>query len=564
MHIRSLSLWALAQTVAAKGPFLQAQADGISWVIGNDHWNLTQGPVYAKKLFWEGVPDQDLVGSAVGHYIGYDGEANLKFTNASIAARGTNFIDVSFTSSLGSLHWVIFDDLSGAYQYFVNAALPDISILRTLWRLSPDHFDHGRTHLRDEPLPDFALYANSTNVQDETWQLEDGSYITKYDWSNAVRDRDFYGVYGKEVGSWYIHPSTEYYNSDHFSQTLTVHRESKTGDAVQLNVVQDTSHFRLGEKTPQPVGKTWGPWLWLINNGSIPDVKARRAAEDRRFPYNWFEDKAYNRRGGLQGTLLLSDGRPASRAAVFLGDADTSVRPSIQGSGYYYTTHTNDKGRFSFKDVRTGSYGLIAWADGGKLADVYTNVTVPGIEIVKDSTRDLGQLKWQVADRAKRIFQIGDFDKKALGFRNGGVPYEHGKTEDSPANLTFVVGQSKVSDWYYASSAVGRWEIQFNLTAEEVAAGRDATLSVSFAGYSQSGALNVEVNREVYGTLDKNVLASDPALYRSGKISGEWRLLQYNVPAGKLVAGLNTVSFAVTRYTKFRGFLWDSIILEWE
>ena len=50
----------------------------------------------------------------------------------------------------------------------------------------------------------------------------------------------------------------------------------------------------------------------------MPDVKARRAIEDRRFPYNWFEDKAYNTRGGLQGTLVLSDGRPASRAAVFL------------------------------------------------------------------------------------------------------------------------------------------------------------------------------------------------------------------------------------------------------
>jgi rhamnogalacturonan endolyase len=296
----------------------------------------------------------------------------------------------------------------------------------------------------------------------------------------------------------------------------------------------------------------------------VPDVKARRAIEDRRFPYNWFEDKAYNTRGGLQGTLVLSDGRPASRAAVFLGDANTSVRPSIQGSGYYYTTYTNDKGRFSFKDVRTGSYGLYAWADGGKLADVYTNVTLPGVAVVKDSTRNLGRLTWQVADRTKRIFQIGDFDKKALGFRNGGVPYQHGVTENSPANLTYVVGQSQTSDWYYASSAVGRWEIQFNLTAEEVAAGRDAVLSVSLAGYSQSGALDVDVNGELYGSLDKNVLASDPALYRSGKTSGEWRFLQYKVAAGKLVEGVNKVGFAVTRYTKFRGFLWDSIILEWE
>lgn len=45
---------------------------------------------------------------------------------------------------------------------------------------------------------------------------------------------------------------------------VQVHRESATGDSVQLNVVQDTSHFRLGLATAQPVGKIWGPWLWYL------------------------------------------------------------------------------------------------------------------------------------------------------------------------------------------------------------------------------------------------------------------------------------------------------------
>lgn len=67
-----LSLWPLLGLLVAAetGPFLKEVGDG-SWVIGNDIWNVTQGPVYAKKLFWEGVPGADLVGSAVGHYIGY-------------------------------------------------------------------------------------------------------------------------------------------------------------------------------------------------------------------------------------------------------------------------------------------------------------------------------------------------------------------------------------------------------------------------------------------------------------------------------------------------------------
>lgn len=57
----------LAQTCAAAGPFL-TQLDDTKWIIGNDHWNVTQNAQYATKLYWKG---QDLVGGAVGGYVSY-------------------------------------------------------------------------------------------------------------------------------------------------------------------------------------------------------------------------------------------------------------------------------------------------------------------------------------------------------------------------------------------------------------------------------------------------------------------------------------------------------------
>jgi rhamnogalacturonan endolyase len=89
----------------------------------------------------------------------------------------SDYIDISFSSTYGDLHWVIYPNLAGAYQYFVNKALPDISIFRTLWRLDPARFTNGYTTTKDAPLPDFSLYANATKVQDETFQLADGSYV---------------------------------------------------------------------------------------------------------------------------------------------------------------------------------------------------------------------------------------------------------------------------------------------------------------------------------------------------------------------------------------------------
>lgn len=53
----------------------------------------------------------------------------------------------------------------------------------------------------------------ATNVQDEMWQLADGTFA-RYEFAYCVRERDFHGVYGPRVGSWYIHAGRDYYDYD--------------------------------------------------------------------------------------------------------------------------------------------------------------------------------------------------------------------------------------------------------------------------------------------------------------------------------------------------------------
>lgn len=151
-----------------------------------------------------------------------DGENNLNFTSAEIVARGDNYIDVSFSATQGEFHWVIFDDLPGAYQYFVNRALPTLGVFRSLFRLDNETFPRGRTNIKDDILPPFSLYVGAPEVQDETFQLPNGTYLTKYDWSAFIRDIDFYGVYGDNFGSWYIRPGEDYFNGNHLKQELIV------------------------------------------------------------------------------------------------------------------------------------------------------------------------------------------------------------------------------------------------------------------------------------------------------------------------------------------------------
>lgn len=137
-------------------------------------------------------------------------------------AQGEDYIDVSFSANEGDVHWVIFDDLPGAYQYFVNRDLPVLGVFRTLLRLDNQTFTNGRTNIKDEALPPFSLYGNATKVEDETWQLANGTYITKYDWSDFIRGLDFYGLYGESFGSWYIRPGEDYFNGNHLKQELIV------------------------------------------------------------------------------------------------------------------------------------------------------------------------------------------------------------------------------------------------------------------------------------------------------------------------------------------------------
>jgi rhamnogalacturonan endolyase len=61
-----LTVLTAARTALAKGPFLQ-QVTSSQWIIGNDIWNLTQGPTYATNLHFQG---SDAVGKAQGHYAG--------------------------------------------------------------------------------------------------------------------------------------------------------------------------------------------------------------------------------------------------------------------------------------------------------------------------------------------------------------------------------------------------------------------------------------------------------------------------------------------------------------
>jgi len=341
-----------------------------------------------------------------------------------------------------------------------------------------------------------------------------------------------------------------------------IHRESKTGDSVQLNMIHGT-HYQALSSDEFTNGKIWGPWLWYLNDGSKIDAARRAMQEEDAWPYKWFKEDSYQSRGSIQGKLVLSDGRPASGAAVFLGDNHSNLTTLDQGKGYYYTVYADEEGGFRINNVRTGTYGLQAWSNGGVIADVKTYFIENDIKITEGKTHELKTLKWKVTDPKSHVFQIGAVDRKTLGFNlSDPTPFEHGRIARCPANLTFIIGASRENDWCFGQSALGTWTIFFPFSLGKPAI-KSLKLIVSLAGFSSGSSADILLNTVKVGNITTNsvLLPSSQDTYRGATRAGEWHLLEFPIDGEILNEGQNALDFTITKYTLWRGWLWDSIIL---
>ncbi|KAF7587719.1 hypothetical protein BBP40_006826 [Aspergillus hancockii] len=553
----------LALPTGRDAPFLEI-VSSTEAIVGNSIWNATVGPSVVKPIYYQG---KEIVGAAKGQYFSYvDQTTSFKFADPAIVDSDDDFIDVRFTSSEGEQHWVIYRNQHGAYQYFINKALPSpLGEWRSLTRLDNATFTNGHTTYRQGALPKLSEIKSGTKVQDETYQLADGSYITKYDWSDFINSAKVWGVYGDGIGCWYIHPSKEYINGDHLRQELMVHRESNTGDTVLLNMIHGL-HFLTGQEHEFAEGRIWGPWLWYLNDGSVEDAYSKYEDEVESWPYSFpsadNEPGNHKRATSVQGVITLSDGRAASGASVLLGDNKNNQLPVEQGANYYYRTTADSDGNFAFANVRVATYALYAWAgNNSDLGDVSTNLTVSDITISESSsTNDLGKFTWETQNRTK-IWQIGTIDRLACGFANGCSGYYHGLSDESPADLVYDVDSSETSQWFYTQTAEGTWQVKFELSSAP-ASDAVAILSTSVAGYSSG--VNIEITAQGNVTVGGlSGFANDASVYRSSTFGGVHRYEEFEVPAGTFVKGSNTIEFTVTKTTKWKGFMWDSILLEW-
>jgi rhamnogalacturonan endolyase len=215
-------------------------------------------------------------------------------------------------------------------------------------------------------------------------------------------------------------------------------------------------------------------------------------------------------------------------------------------------------------NVREGEYALSAWPNNPKIGDVTTVFLRNDIKISKNQETQLGKMEWTTQGR-KLIWQIGFVDRRAAEFKFSGPPHEHARAlTKCPANATYTIGTNSAQDWCFAQGDIGTWTVNFNISSLPTTPSPAAVLSVSLAGFSSVQASTISLNDSPIGSLSNRGLKADSSLPRSGTVAGEWKYVELPVPSGLLRHGSNSVDFKISKVDQWRGYMFDSVLLEWK
>lgn len=468
-----------------------------------------------------------------------------------------------------SLNWqlgyIMRRGISGYYCYAtVKAKKPaqgefdnGVHEARIVHRLNPKLFNYAWVSDDNQgPQPSTAILKGPVEkIQDATFRLPDSTIYTKYDYSNYIKDDQLHGQLGDNIGAWLITPSFEWVNGGVQKQELTVHGDTKSPLLLQMFQSNHfggvTTHFDDGQQ------KMYGPALVYYNKGTrdemIADAKRQTAEELESYPYQWMKHDLFPvSRGTVNGNIVLSSKDfGTTRFQIVL--AQPGSKPMEQGNSYQFWTESDEKGHFTIQNVRPGSYTLYAWALNGEATGTFEQ---DGIN-VKAGKNDVGTLNWSLPKFGKTLWRIGEADRMANGFKLSDHKRQYGMFNEVPAVLTFTIGKSnEKTDWYYAQTKNGKWNIEFNLDQNYQ---QPLRLTIATAGAANNTRCNVWVNdKKIQLIRTKN----DSGIYRSAMQSGKDDLFTIYIDPKNFHKGKNTITLEVWGIKKMGGIMYDCIKLE--
>ncbi|XP_057807279.1 probable rhamnogalacturonate lyase B isoform X2 [Salvia miltiorrhiza] len=550
----------------------------------------------------------------------------LQCTSLRVIAESDDQVEVSFTKTWHrsldrevplniDKRYILLRGSSGFYSYAIFEHMegwPDLNIdeARIAFKLHQDMFhymvisDNKQRIMpseRDRKVGDKLDYKEAVLITHPSNPRLRGEVDDKYQYSCDNKDNHVHGWISSDnprIGFWVVMPGDEFRGGGPIKQDLTSHAGT-TSLATFFSAHYAGINYGVRLRNGERWKKVFGPVFMYLNSdpNNNPtaiweDAKRQTAQETKKWPYDFplsqdFPDA--NQRGAITGRLLVHDRATAAAKSAYVGLAPPGNVGSWQedAKGYQFWIKTDERGYFSIRGVREGTYNLYAWVPG-VIGDYkhQADITIRagnevGMGDVVYSPPRNGPTLWEIGipDRTAAEFYIPDpnpnlvnklFINHTEKYRQYGLWNRY--TDLYPHHdLVYTVGVSDYRrDWFFAH--VNRhvqkeyvpttWQIVFN--ARNVMRRGSYTLRLALAS-SSFAEIEVWINNQINGRgpqFSTGRIGRDNAIARHG-IHGLYRLYSVSIWGSELVEGRNTIYLRQARGANpFTGVLYDYIRLE--
>ncbi|MFT4202906.1 MAG: polysaccharide lyase family protein [Chitinophagaceae bacterium] len=481
-----------------------------------------------------------------------------------VTTSSRDMIDISFLHKDKNhfeydLHYVVRSGVKGIYVYLIEKHSANSTGIygQTRWGLRADPALFDNQLVRDSiqgPMYAMDSLEVGSKIQDWTYRMHNGIIYTKYDYADYIDGRYVHGMYGREshLGLFVIQASHEYLNGGPTKQYMTTH------SSPYLICMFNCSHFLANNRVADDtVTGNWeklnGPFLLYLNHekdaaASWQDAKREADAQKASWPFAWLQQKAYPRQRSILN-ITAKDEKDKHLPDITFVLADSAHDWQAQSLGYIFSGHTNPQGQLSLPDIRPGRYTLYGF--GG---DRIQQFRKDGIVISPDGKDQT--LSAILPDESSRtIWEIGVADRFTKGFHYSTHPRAYGLFDSVPAQLDYTIGKNQTSDWYYAQTREGVWNIHFGRPSQTT---DSLVLYIALAGAAKNPHAAITLNGHKIGEL-KN-LGNDASVYRSAILGGYYRL--YAIPfSSSLLTDDNTFGIDLLKCPNGGGLMYDAIRL---
>ncbi|KAK5654327.1 hypothetical protein OQA88_7505 [Cercophora sp. LCS_1] len=421
----------------------------------------------------------------------------------------SKYIKVTCVTSTLTHYMVVREGESIIYMATYITAQPSIGELRFIARLLPNQ------------LPGEHPYGEVSNTNGATSTVEgsdvfivNGQTRSKFYSSTRFIDKDSQCVFG---GSDLIHvcvmtPQQESSSGGPFFRDI---ESNNAGASTNLYNYMNSGHaqteaYRMG---------LHGPYLMQFSRSGIPSVKTA--------DISWFGEV------GVTGFV------PRSGRGIITGTA-SGVQSGMQGvvhwfnSAAQYWAKTASNGAFTSPPMKPGTYTMVLYQTEFKIATSTVSVSAGGTTNA-NIAGSVGP-----ANR-KTLWMIGEYDGQPTGFRNADKILRMHPSDSRMSSwgpLTYNVGSS-LNDFPMAvfQSVNNPVTIKFNLNSAPGAATLRIATTLSFTGSRPRANVN-GWDGPAPGAPNK----IDSRGVTRGTYRGHGEVYEVSVPAGRLVAGQNTIT----------------------